>query len=117
LKILEVIERDHLQENVRRVGDFLKAGLLGLCDKYPTFLKTARGYGFILGLELTPANPAFASSDKPSSIQFVNKLHSAGLLTIPAGPSVVRLLPSLNLRQSEAQEGLDILEATAQALL
>jgi acetylornithine/succinyldiaminopimelate/putrescine aminotransferase len=32
-------------------------------------------------------------------------------LTIPAGSHIVRLLPPLNLRQSEAEEGLKIIES------
>jgi acetylornithine/succinyldiaminopimelate/putrescine aminotransferase len=43
-------------------------------------------------------------------VRFAQLLHSAGLLTIPAGAQVLRLLPPLNLRQTEAEEGLAILE-------
>jgi acetylornithine/succinyldiaminopimelate/putrescine aminotransferase len=34
----------------------------------------------------------------------------------PAGAQVVRLLPALNLRQSEAEEGLSIIEMAAAKL-
>jgi len=37
-------------------------------------------------------------------------LHERGLLAVPAGNSVVRLLPALNLGKSEAEEGLRIIE-------
>jgi acetylornithine/succinyldiaminopimelate/putrescine aminotransferase len=37
-------------------------------------------------------------------------LQAAGLLTIPAGTNILRLLPPLNLRQVDAQEGIDILD-------
>ena len=40
----------------------------------------------------------------------VKRLHEKGVLTIPAGSSVVRLLPALNLRRSEAEEGLRAIE-------
>ena len=40
----------------------------------------------------------------------VNRLHAAGLMTIPSGNQVIRMLPPLNLKQSEAQEALHILE-------
>ena len=43
--------------------------------------------------------------------RFVNKLHEAGLLTVPAGTQIVRLLPSLNLTQVEAEQGLQIIES------
>jgi acetylornithine/succinyldiaminopimelate/putrescine aminotransferase len=38
------------------------------------------------------------------------------LLTIPAGAQVVRLLPPLNLRRSEADEGLRLIEAVVAKL-
>jgi acetylornithine/succinyldiaminopimelate/putrescine aminotransferase len=53
---------------------------------------------------------------KTQAVRFVNLLHAAGVLTIPAGANVIRLLPALNLRQSEAEEGLRIIEATAAKL-
>ena len=34
---------------------------------------------------------------KTQAVRFVNLLHAAGLLTIPAGANVIRLLPALNL--------------------
>jgi acetylornithine/N-succinyldiaminopimelate aminotransferase len=117
LKVLEVIERDRLADNARKVGEFIKEGLSGLCQKFPTVFKSARGCGFMIGLELAADIPTLNKSDKAPSIQFVNKLHAAGLLTVPSGTHIVRLLPPLTLRQSEAQEGLDIIEATAAALL
>jgi acetylornithine/succinyldiaminopimelate/putrescine aminotransferase len=46
----------------------------------------------------------------------VNLLHSAGLLVIPAGAQVIRLLPPLNLRQGEAEEGLKLIESVVARL-
>ena len=37
--------------------------------------------------------------------------HAAGLLAIPAGTQIIRLLPALNLRREEAAEGLSIVES------
>jgi acetylornithine/N-succinyldiaminopimelate aminotransferase len=116
LKVFEVIERENLAENVRQTGELLKNGLLKLAEKYPQVLKTARGLGFIIGLEMAQNIPAFAGSEKSHSIQFVNKLHEAGMLTIPSGTHVVRILPPLNLRQAEAEEGLKIIESVVAKL-
>ncbi|HLP77650.1 MAG TPA: aspartate aminotransferase family protein, partial [Candidatus Paceibacterota bacterium] len=55
-------------------------------------------------------------ASKVQSIRFVNLLHAAGLLTIPAGAQVIRLLPALNLTPGEAEEGLKIIEAAAKKL-
>jgi acetylornithine aminotransferase/acetylornithine/N-succinyldiaminopimelate aminotransferase len=118
LKILEVIERDSLAENVRATGDFLKAALQRLVAAYPSVLKSARGVGFMLGLELVEKEKisAFAASDKTASLQFVNLLHEAGVLTIPSGAQVVRLLPGLNLTRAQAEEGISLIERVVKAL-
>src|SRR3954466_13681921 len=114
LKVLEVIDRENLAENARAVGDYLKTSLQQLAQKFPSVLKSARGLGLMLGLELTPEIRNLpGESNKTQSVRFANLLHAAGLLTIPAGAQILRLLPPLNLRQSEAQEGLSIIESVA----
>jgi acetylornithine/succinyldiaminopimelate/putrescine aminotransferase len=50
-------------------------------------------------------------SEKAPALQVVERLHAAGVLTVPAGTSVVRLLPALNLTRPEAMEGLHTIEA------
>ena len=111
LKILEVIQREQLADNARKVGDYLKAGLQGLAQEFPGLVANVRGLGLMLGLELAPNLRALPGDPaKTQSVRLVNLLHQAGLLAIPAGAGVIRLLPPLNLRQSEAEEGLKILE-------
>ena len=60
--------------------------------------------------------PALASGDKPAAVQFVNRLHQAGVLTIPAGTQIVRLLPPLNLKPQEAGEGICKIEDVVKSL-
>jgi acetylornithine aminotransferase/acetylornithine/N-succinyldiaminopimelate aminotransferase len=110
LKIFEVVEREKLDENARKLGAWMQAELNRLANKYPTVVKGSRGLGFMLGLELAEKIPAFAPSDKPAAVQFVNRLHAAGVLTIPAGAQIVRLLPPLNLKPQEAGEGIAKIE-------
>lgn len=117
LKVLEVIQRDQLAKNVRDVGDHLKDRLSQLMQKYPGVIKAVRGLGFMLGVELSPNIPAFKASEKAASIQFTNRLHEAGLLAIPAGTNVMRLLPPLNLRRAEADEGVQIIESVVARLV
>jgi acetylornithine/N-succinyldiaminopimelate aminotransferase len=71
----------------------------------------------MLGIELTPNIPALpGDSNKTQAIRFAHLLHAAGLLAIPAGTQIMRFLPPLNLRQSEAEEGLKILESVVAPL-
>lgn len=116
LKVLEVVGRDKLAQNVLEVGDYLKNGLSRLASEYPGVIKSVRGLGLIIGFELASGIGAFASSDKAPAIQFTNRLHEAGVLAIPAGNQVLRLLPPLNLRRQEADEGLSIIRSVVAKL-
>jgi predicted acetylornithine/succinylornithine family transaminase len=116
LKVLEVVRRDRLAENADKLGGYIKEKLQALVQKYPSVLKEIRGFGFLIGMELAANIPAFSKSDKPASTQFVNRLHEAGLMTVPAGPQVARIIPALNLKKSEADEGLQIIEQVVASL-
>ena len=116
LKIFEVIERDRLADHVRQLGDWLMTELLKLKSEFPAVLAAVRGLGFIIGLELAEKIPAFNGADKAPSMQLVNRLHEAGLMTIPSGNRVFRLLPPLNLTRNDAAEGLAILRAEVKKL-
>lgn len=111
LKILDVIECDNLAENARRLGDFLLNELRSLARKYPKVVREVRGVGLMIGIEFEPKLPALAREEKLPSIQIVNRLHEKNVLTVPAATSVIRLLPALNLKQSEAEEGLGAIES------
>ena len=115
-KILEVIDRDGLAANARALGQFFLDELARLREKYPTAIREVRGLGLMIGIEMGGGFGSFDNS-KPAVVQWVFALHEAGLLTIPAGSSVVRFLPPLNLTQEEAQAGLDLFEQTIQKVI
>ena len=116
LTILDVIERENLAENARRIGDSLMAELQALAKNYPKVLRAVRGFGLIIGLEFEPKLLAFAGEERSPATQVVNRLHKAGVLTVPAANSVVRLLPALNLSQRQAEEGLRAIEEVVEEL-
>lgn len=76
------------------------------------FLAELRGVGLMLGFVLDPAAmaavPGFPESGKTPSIFVVNAAREAGLLTVPAGETVVRWLPPLNVTEAEVDEALAI---------
>ncbi len=117
LKILQIIQREKLADNAREAGEFLKRELLKLSEKFPQIIKSARGFGLMIGIELAENISAFAGSDKTHAAQFVNWLHEAGLLAIPSGSQIIRLLPPLNLRRIEAEEGIKIIESVVAKLM
>ena len=101
LKIFDVIERDNLAGNARDTGDFLLRELQKVQQRFPKVVKIVRGLGLMIGIEFQPQFKA---------VEIVKELHQRDLLTVPAGNSVARLLPALNLSRGEAEEGLRIIE-------
>ena len=79
--------------------------------RYPGAIQNVRGLGMMIGMELVPNIAALpGDTSKSQAVRFTNLLHDAGLLVIPAGTQILRLLPALNLRRSEAEEGLGVLD-------
>jgi acetylornithine/N-succinyldiaminopimelate aminotransferase len=116
LKIMSVIERDKLAQNARESGEHIKNSLLKMKSAYPQIIKDVRGLGFMIGVEFHSNIPALGGSDKSTSLQMVNRFHEAGLLVIPSGTNIVRILPALNLKRNEADEGLGIFQTVVSAL-
>ena len=110
LRVLDVMERDDLGANARRIGELLVDRLRRVQGKYPRVVREVRGLGLMIGIEFQPDLRAFAREQKSPAIQVVNRLHEKGVLTVPAATSVIRLLPPLNLSESEADEGLHAIE-------
>ncbi len=117
LKILEVIEREKLEANARSAGEFLMAGLAKLAQTYPGIIQNVRGLGLMIGIEFAAAIPNLPGDpSKSQALRLTNLLHAAGMLVIPAGASILRLLPALNLTRGEAEEGLRILDSVVAKL-
>ncbi|PYI58770.1 MAG: aspartate aminotransferase family protein, partial [Verrucomicrobia bacterium] len=102
LRILDTIERQDFAQNARRIGEFLLGELRDLKKKNPKILRDVRGLGLMIGIEFDP---------KFGAIEIAKRLHEKNLSTVPAATSVVRLLPPLNVSESEAEEGLRAIES------
>lgn len=117
-RVFDVIKRDKLADNVRSTGDHLIRRIQALASRYPGVVKSARGMGFMLGIELADKQgiKAFAAFDKPASVQMCARLHEAGVLTIPSGNQIIRLLPALNLGKEDADVGMDLIEGVVKQM-
>lgn len=103
LATVGTIIRDRLCDHARAIGEWIAA--LSRSWQHP-LLQEVRQFGLFIGFELNVNG--LKSSGKTASIFVARELLSAGLMTVPAGPSVVRWLPPLNITQSEAAEALEI---------
>ena len=78
-------------------------------NRFPGVIREVRGFGLMIGIEFQPKLRG-SQSEKSPALQMVDRLHERDLLTVPAATSVIRLLPALNLSESEAEEGLRAIE-------
>jgi acetylornithine/N-succinyldiaminopimelate aminotransferase len=107
LAVLETIEQDGLLQNARNQGEYAKRRLSVLPG-----IQEVRGMGLMLGIELDEDFAPLAMDGKTASHVAAVSLMQNGLLTVPAGPSVLRWLPPLNVTQAEIDEALSILAKT-----
>lgn len=116
LKTMEIVKRDQLDDNARNLGEWLKSQLNTLCQKYPGALKEVRGVGLMLGIQLQDGIGALTGEGIVPSLKATEMLAEAGLILIPSGVNTLRFLPPLNLKQSEAEEALSILESVLKGI-
>ena len=111
--VLDVVLAEGFLERVQRRSALLRQRLAELQDCHPSIIEEIRGEGLMFGLKARVPNTALVAAAR-----------AAGLLTIPAGENVVRLLPPLVIDEAdiaEAARRLDIacaqleLSATARA--
>jgi acetylornithine/N-succinyldiaminopimelate aminotransferase len=103
LAVCQTIEQENLLANVQARGEQLRSGLQQLVAKYPQVLASARGWGLINGLVLR-------EDAAIGAIDIVKAAMEVGLLMVPAGPKVVRLVPPLNITMVEIDEALSKLD-------
>jgi len=100
LAVLDVIEAPGFLDSVRARGERLGRGLARLVERRHESVAGARGRGLLRGLVLRG----------PHASALVERLHAAGLLTVPAGKDVIRLVPPLIVTDDEVDEALEILD-------
>jgi 4-aminobutyrate aminotransferase len=98
IKIIEIIESQHLLDNAKRMGAKLLSGLLEMVGR--SNIIDARGLGLMIGVEL---------SQKSIRDEIVLSLFKNGLLVLPAGNKSIRIMPPLIIREDEINKGLSIL--------
>lgn len=96
LATLDIIEREALPERAAVLGTYALDRLRSL--RTP-LIREVRGKGLLLGIELTRrAQP------------FLEMLFERGILALPAGPNVIRLLPPLVTTEEQLEQVISTVE-------
>ena len=95
-------------ENARTLGAHALAVLRAIASP---LIKEVRGVGLLIGIELVPdfATRLKLPEGKTPALWMVERLHDAGLLTVPSGTHAFRWLPPLNVKSGEIDEAAGIL--------
>ena len=102
LSICRTLEQENLLANVQSRGEQLRAGLNAIAQQFPQHIAEVRGWGLINGLVLN-------ADIELTSLDVVKSAIAAGLLLVPAGPKVVRLVPPLIVSEAEVDQALQLL--------
>jgi acetylornithine/N-succinyldiaminopimelate aminotransferase len=102
---LDMVLSPGFLEHVGKSANYLNQQLGALVAGHPAIFEGVRGQGLMLGLKMKIPN-----SD------FIKAAREAGLIVLPAGDNVVRLLPPLTISESEIREGISLMHQAAAAL-
>ncbi|HEX4271482.1 MAG TPA: aspartate aminotransferase family protein [Rhizomicrobium sp.] len=89
-------------EHINKVAGYLHQQLGALIAAHPDVFESVRGQGLMIGLKM-----------KTDANAFIALARANGLVVLPAGDNVVRMLPPLTLTEAEAREGIELLNKTA----
>lgn len=99
LSVLEVLEKENLMENARKVGEYLMNEL-----KQNPQVKKVKGRGLMLGVE-------FDFPIKDLRLELLNK-HQI-FTGSSANPNLLRILPPLNITKQDLEPFLKAMEAVS----
>lgn len=100
--VLDVLERERLQDNARVVGGELLSRLSELAKRHP-LVGDVRGFGLFLGVELVRDRSSLEPATREASY-LVDRLKESGILAGTDGPhhNVIKIRPPLVLTHSDA---------------
>jgi acetylornithine/N-succinyldiaminopimelate aminotransferase len=97
--VMDIISNKKFLNNVKNSSKYFLLNLTKIKDKYPKVIKEIRGRGLLIGIQL-----------HTDQVNFIKKLMDQKLLTIRAAENVVRILPPLNVKKTEIDQALKIIE-------
>ena len=104
---IDMILEPGFLEHVGKVANYLHQQLGALVAGASGRVRSVRGQGLMLGLKMK----------RMPNGDFIARRARNGLIVLPAGDNVVRMLPPLTLSEAEAREGMELLNMTASQTL
>ncbi len=105
--VLDEILAPGFLDAVKEKAGYLRQRLAGLVDAHPGVIAELRGEGLMLGLKVVEGR---------KNADLHGAARAQGLLTVPAGDNVLRVLPPLIISDEDLAEGAARLDAACAAL-
>ena len=103
--VMDLVSSKKFLKNIKNLSKYFLLELKNIKESYPHIIKSIRGRGFLIGIQL----------HKDQTI-FIKKLMENHLLTIRASENVIRILPPLNVKKNELDLALKIINKVCKEL-
>jgi acetylornithine/LysW-gamma-L-lysine aminotransferase len=97
---LAVLQEERLAEQAAQKGAWLQEQLHALPHRR---IREVRGMGLMIGIEL-----------RERAAPYLHRLQERGVLALPAGPTVIRLLPPLVISQEQLEQVVAVIDEVLQ---
>ncbi len=96
--VMDIVTKKSFLNNIKKNSKYFYHRLNKLKERFPKIIKEVRGRGYLIGMQL----------HKNQNI-FIKDLMENRLLTIRAAENTVRILPPLNVKKSELDQAIKII--------
>tara|TARA_Y100001936_G_scaffold240297_1_gene274513 strand:- start:583 stop:1332 length:750 start_codon:yes stop_codon:yes gene_type:complete len=103
--VINIVSSKNFLNNIKKSSRYFLSSLNKIKANYPKIISEIRGRGLLIGIKL-----------HNDQITFIKKLMDNNLLTIRAAENVVRILPPLNVKKSEIDHALKIINKVCSEL-
>jgi acetylornithine/N-succinyldiaminopimelate aminotransferase len=99
--VLDIMLKPGFDTHILEVSKYFFDQLNQLKNKFPKIIKDIRGKGLMIGIQF------FEEPNK-----FLLEFYKNKLITVKASDNVIRILPPLNIKKEEIDEGINIITST-----
>ncbi len=103
--VMDIVSSKKFLKNIENLSKYFLFELKNIQELYPRLIKSIRGRGFLIGIQL-----------HRDQTNFIKKLTENRLLTIRASENVIRVLPPLNVKKNELDLCLKIINKVCKEL-
>ena len=99
--VLDVMLAPGFDKHILEVSKYFFEQLSNIQNKFPKIIKEVRGKGLMIGLQFF---------EDPSKL--LKEFYKNKLITVKASENVIRILPPLNVKKNEIDEGINTVSYT-----